>query len=124
MNLASLWNLLGFGENRRQLHEAQLRGMSDRELADIGVGRSQIPAVLDEDGCHPGPRIKSGAGSTPGSRNSGSWIAGQARNDSQAGQARNDSRAGRARNDSRAGQARNDIQNRRLPSLLTTPVST
>lgn len=27
---------------------AQLRGMSERELADLGIGRSEIPAVLSE----------------------------------------------------------------------------
>ena len=31
----------------RRRQEAQLRGMSDRELADLGIGRSEIPAVLE-----------------------------------------------------------------------------
>ena len=40
-------------------HEAQLRAMSDGELADLGIGRSQIPAVMLDDeswlsGCHAG----------------------------------------------------------------------
>ena len=48
--------LLSLWARRRgytRAHEAQLRAMSDRELADLGIGRSQIPSVMDE-GCHAG----------------------------------------------------------------------
>jgi uncharacterized protein YjiS (DUF1127 family) len=48
--LLSLWTRRG-GYTRAQ---AQLRGMSDSELADLGIGRSQIPSVMEE-GCHAGP---------------------------------------------------------------------
>lgn len=53
MNLQSLLNLMGLGSsNPHRLHEAQLRAMSSRELADLGIGASQIPAVLLADVPH------------------------------------------------------------------------
>jgi hypothetical protein len=51
MNLQSLLNLMGLGRNPQRLHEAQLRAMSSRELADLGIGSSQIPAVLQAGAC-------------------------------------------------------------------------
>ena len=44
--LLSLWARRR-GDSR--VHEAQLRAMSDSELADLGIGRSQIPSVLADD---------------------------------------------------------------------------
>ncbi|ROZ71491.1 DUF1127 domain-containing protein [Ramlibacter sp. WS9] len=44
--------LLSLWARRRgytRAHEAQLRGMSDSELADLGIGRSQIPSVMCDD---------------------------------------------------------------------------
>jgi hypothetical protein len=53
MNLQSLLNLIGLGSsNPQRLHEAQLRAMSSRELADLGIGSSQIPAVLQAGACN------------------------------------------------------------------------
>jgi len=52
MNWRSLLNLMGFGRSHQRLHEAQLRAMSSRELADLGIGSSQIPAVLLADAPH------------------------------------------------------------------------
>jgi hypothetical protein len=55
-----LLNLLGLSGNPHRAHEAQLRAMSDGELSDLGIGRSQIPSVLCDDeswvssGCHAG----------------------------------------------------------------------
>jgi len=46
MILGMLLRLLGLGRGNLRQHEAQLRAMSDRELADLGVGRSQIPSLL------------------------------------------------------------------------------
>jgi uncharacterized protein YjiS (DUF1127 family) len=51
--------LLSLWARRRgytRAHEAQLRGMSDGELADLGIGRSQIPSVMCEEdaACHAG----------------------------------------------------------------------
>ena len=54
--LLSLWARRRGGV---RAHEAQLRAMSDSELADLGIGRSQIPSVMCDDeswlsGCHAG----------------------------------------------------------------------
>jgi hypothetical protein len=51
MNLQSLLKLMGLRRNPEHLHEAQLRSMSSRELADLGIGSSQIPAVLQAGAC-------------------------------------------------------------------------
>jgi hypothetical protein len=47
----------------------ELKGMSDRELADLGIGRSEIPHVMEADrharvGGHPGLHMES-TGSPP-----------------------------------------------------------
>jgi uncharacterized protein YjiS (DUF1127 family) len=51
---------------RRQ--EAQLRGMSDRELADLGIGRSEIPAVLEAPAFEAAATSPGTGGRTGGSR--------------------------------------------------------
>ena len=67
------------GGSRRHDHEAQLRAMSDSELADLGIGRSQIPSLLCEDevavipGLTRNPSLER--------QHTPPWIAGQARND-------------------------------------------
>ena len=65
--------------SRRHHHEAQLRAMSDSELADLGIGRSQIPSVLCEEevvipGSTRNPCLER--------RHTPPWIADQVRNDS------------------------------------------
>ena len=40
---------------RARCQHAQLHAMSDRELADLGIGRSEIPAVL---AALPRPRLR------------------------------------------------------------------
>ncbi len=40
-----IWNFIRQAQ-RRQRERDELRGMSDRDLADIGIGRSEVPAVL------------------------------------------------------------------------------
>jgi hypothetical protein len=43
---ASGLKFLVVDSTRRRLHESQLRAMSARELADLGIGASQIPSLL------------------------------------------------------------------------------
>ena len=67
----------GFG---RHSHEAQLRAMSDAELADLGIGRSQIPSLL---ACEEEMAVIPGSTRNPclERKPTPPWIAGQARND-------------------------------------------
>ncbi len=40
-----IWNIFSRARHQ-QLGASELRGMSDRDLADIGIGRSEVQAVL------------------------------------------------------------------------------
>lgn len=44
-----IWNWLGGARAHQRLGDAELRGMSDRELTDLGIGRSEVPALLHAD---------------------------------------------------------------------------
>ena len=40
-----IWNIFRRARHQRRGYD-ELRGMSDRDLADIGIGRSEVEAVL------------------------------------------------------------------------------
>ncbi|MBX3653383.1 MAG: DUF1127 domain-containing protein [Ramlibacter sp.] len=44
-----LWDWLLGAHAHQRLGEGELRGMTDRELADLGIGRSEVPALLHAD---------------------------------------------------------------------------
>ncbi len=41
------WRRRVVNERRARADLRQLRGMSDHELRDLGIGRSEVPALLD-----------------------------------------------------------------------------
>ncbi|MGN8082199.1 DUF1127 domain-containing protein [Variovorax sp. 22077] len=42
------WRRRVVNRRRARLHSRQLAGMSEHELRDLGIGRSEVPRLLDE----------------------------------------------------------------------------